>query len=372
MPLVAFLGVLIAIVILWRALGSGGGVTGVGEGLRTTVNAPQEGVLQQLLVEPYQDVEAGQAVAILLPSDPRLRLDLLQAELQMANLQAQPSLAQETAIDLERLRAELWRTKSELAVATVNLERAENQVRRNEPLFKEELVSEDLFDLSLKTRDMFRAEMDAKSNAVAALDARVNELADGGLLPNQPGHGSVETWPELQALRSAMETNLAPITLRAPITGKVGWIYRRPGENLVAGEPLLGVHSIWSDRIVAYLRQPYAVDPVPGTPVEIITRERRRRSFASQIIHVGAQVEVITNALAIIRPNALLDAGLPVVVDLPPALQLRPGEMVDLALTTAAPVAEPQPEVGPTAARAEGDSPQTSPGPSRTDTDETP
>jgi hypothetical protein len=48
---------------------------------------------------------------------------------------------------------------------------------------------------------------------------------------------------------------------------------------------------------------------------------------------VGAQFEVITN-LSLLRPDQMLDMGLPVAITLPEALKpfLRPGEVVDVTV----------------------------------------
>ena len=41
-------------------------------------------------------------------------------------------------------------------------------------------------------------------------------------------------------------------------------------------------------------------------------------------------METITNSLAFIRQGSLVDAGLPVVVEIPKGMKIRPGEAVDL------------------------------------------
>ena len=50
---------------------------------------------------------------------------------------------------------------------------------------------------------------------------------------------------------------------------------------------------------------------------------------------MGAQVEIITNTLAVLRVDALWDSGLPFVVRLPAGTNLRPGEVVDIAIQRA-------------------------------------
>jgi multidrug resistance efflux pump len=236
-------------------------------------------------------------------------------------------------MNFEQIRVDLLQTKSELAMARVNLARAANEVRRNTPLFHEKLVSEDLYDISVKTRDMYQAEVTAKTDAVAEIERRMAELQPLAT-PTSPGLAGIDLLQEsvnrLEQSQRKVATNWAALVLRAPISGMVNLIHRREGEYVVDGEPLFVINSQWADRIVGYLRQPYPVDPQVGMAVRVSTREYKSRNFSSEISQVGAQLETITNSLAYIRQGSLVDAGLPVVIEIPKGLKIRPGESVDL------------------------------------------
>ena len=336
-PALIYLGVAGVAAWLWVSAGHGRSFLGVAEGIRTTVASPQPAALQELLVAPYQLVEAGAPVAVVIPADPRAKLDLFQTELAMARLGLEPSLAQRNALDYERLRLEIWRTRSELATARVDLQRAENQVRRQTPLFDEKLISEDVYDLSTKTRDAIEAEIREKSNAVAQIEQRLEELRPLGRPPVQSLNPPVSEWLATLALRqAATATNWGPITLTAPIAGMVSYVHRQPGENVQEGEPLLTISSLHSVRVVGYLRQPYPVQAETGMRAFLTTREWHRSRFIGRVSQVGAQVEFITNALAFVRQGALVDAGLPVIVSLPPEAKIRPGEIVEVEIEATA------------------------------------
>ena len=332
LPLIVFCAGVVVAVFSWQQIGTSTGVTGMGEGVRSTVSSPFPARLHQLMVQPYQIVEVGDVVAVIMPNDPRVELDLLQMEFDLAQMQLQPSIAEENAMNFEQIRIDLLQNKADLAIAKVNLGLAENQVRRNAPLFKEKLVSEDIYDISLKTRDMYAAQVFEKSNAVAQIEMRLSELGILGL-PQTGATNSLmlETLARLRALQAAAVTNWGPITLKAPISGMVTSISRRDGENLIQGEQIMILSSLNSDRVVAYLRQPYPVDPNPGMEVTMTTRERHPRKFSGAITEIGAHVEIITNALAFIRPGLLVDAGLPLIVSLPEGAHIRPGEIVDVS-----------------------------------------
>jgi multidrug resistance efflux pump len=329
--LVIFCAAVAVAVTCWRQVGTSTGMTGMGEGVRATVSTPVPARLHSLLVKPYQTVRAGEPVAVLLPNDPRIEFDLLQTELSISRLSLQPTIAEENAMNFEQIRVDFLRTKADLAIAKVNLERAENQVRRNEPLFKEKLVSEDIYDISVKTRDMYRAEVFERSNAVAQMEYRLADLQSLGSPKSATNALVAATLDRLRALQLAAASNLAPITLTSPIDGMVMTVLRRAGENVIEGEPILGINSFTSERVVGYLRQPYPMQPEIGLEASMVTRERNPRKFTGFITEIGAQVETITNALAFVRPGTLVDAGLPVIISLPKNAPLRPGEIVDLS-----------------------------------------
>src|SRR5687768_8867403 len=117
LPVAVFAGLVFLIVMVWRSAGISSYVAGVAEGVRSTVTSPQIGVLQQLRVRPFQLVEAGDLIAVLLPRDPGAELDLLQSQVSIARLRLEPSVADRNAMNFEGVRVDLLRTKSELAMA---------------------------------------------------------------------------------------------------------------------------------------------------------------------------------------------------------------------------------------------------------------
>lgn len=330
-PYLVFGLVLILTVSLWRQANGGRTAAGIAEGTRATVSSPLAGRLVELRVQPYQLVQRGEAVAIVMPVDPRASLDLWRGEMDLLRLRMQPSLAEQNALSYERLRLELAGTRSELAIARVNLQRAEHDLARNEPLFREQLVSEDVYDLSLQTRDALQAEVAEKASTVAEIEDRISQLralADPSLTgAADQFRGIVE---RLDQAHGSLSTNWGPIVLEAPISGMIGAVFRQQGEHIVDGEPLVSICSMHAERVVAYLRQPYAVEPAAGMPVTVTSRNRDRTIYETGIAQVGTHVEVITNALAYVKPGALVDVGLPVVMMLPPDNRIRAGELVDV------------------------------------------
>ena len=332
-PLFVFVGVGIACYYLWSQLGRGSSVPGVGEGVRSIVASPYVGVLQQVYVEPFQWVEQGQPLARLAPVDPRSKLDLIQSELQLARLRLEPSIPDQNALDYERVRLDWLRLKEEMAMAKVNLDLWESMLRRNEILLPDKLVTRDIYETSLSTRNLYQAEITTKSNAIVEVERSLEQLRGLGV-PESPGtnQSTVEVIARLESRLAAAATNWLPTTLTAPISGMVQVIYRHSAEYVVEGEPLMTISSGRSDRVIAYLRQPYPLDPEIGMEAEILTRNRKRQRFTTKISEVGAQIEIITNSLAFIKQGSMVDEGLPVVFPVPVDANIRPGEIVDVIL----------------------------------------
>jgi multidrug resistance efflux pump len=328
--------VTIATIGLWRQVVNTGTLAAVGASLQSTTTSPWAGILLSVYVEPYQIVNKGEPIAVLQPLDPRLQMDLLRSEVDLARLKTQPSIAEQNALDYERVRLDWLQLKAELAMARVNLARAEKDLRRNTPLFQEKLLSGDLYDLTVRDRDYYKTEVEIKSRTVAEIEERLEKLQGLG----DPSLGSTNLLSQYissnyEIQQSLLQTNLAPFTLVAPIDGMVTFVVRQANEYVVEGEALIGISPLWSERAVGYMRQPYPVDPQVGMPVQITTRSRQRQTFSSRISQVGGPLEYITNALAKIPINALVDVGLPVVVDLPSQAMVRPGEIVDVILLPA-------------------------------------
>jgi multidrug resistance efflux pump len=330
-PPLVFLAIIAGCYFIWAHVGATSGIPGVGEGTRSIVASPYVGIIDKLYVEPFQWVEQGQPIAQLTPVDARSRLDLLQSELSIARMRLQPSMPDQNAMNYEQLRFDLLRLQQELAVAKANLDYATNLVYRNELLLKDKLVTEDQYQLSLQQRNVYQVEIETKSKALAQLQDRMDRLRALGE-PEHPGTNEmlVDMVAQLESRLNSVRTNWGPMILYAPMSCMVQAVYRRSAEYVVEGEPLFTINSPRSERVIAYLRQPYPVDPEIGMEAEIITRSRKRQRFMSKISEVGAQVEMITNSLAFIRQGAMVDEGLPVVFPVPSDAQIRPGEIVDV------------------------------------------
>ncbi|MBM3831950.1 MAG: hypothetical protein FJ403_01495 [Verrucomicrobia bacterium] len=335
LPLLVFLGAVVATVIIWKQNLGAPTLQGEVEAVQAEVASPQAGVLTQLKVNRFQWVSQGEPVAVVVPTDPRAPLAMIQSEIDILRTRLEPRLSQQrNATDYERLRLEWLLQKVELATARVNLTRAENEHKRNQELFQARLISADLHELSLKNKEALQTEVEEKTKLIADVEQGLQPLSlmgDPQAALTVPDSMLATLKAQEEKLRAA-QSKLDPLTLTAPIAGMVSVVYCQAGANVRDGDPIVAIRASQSDRIVGYLRQPFSLEPVVGMPVEIRTRDQKAIVRSSEILQVGAQFEPITNSLAIQRAGVLIDIGLPIAVSLPSDLKMRPGELVDLVI----------------------------------------
>jgi hypothetical protein len=94
------------------------------------------------------------------------------------------------------------------------------------------------------------------------------------------------------------------------------------------------------------MRQPISVEPRIGMSVQVRTRGFTRQSASATIRKVGSDMELVMSPLRLRGLAKNEERGLPFVVDLPPGLQVHPGELVDLILQPKAKTSYPSASPG--------------------------
>ena len=319
---------------LWQHSLTSPALVGAVEVRNAQVIVPFAGKLSRLNVDNFQVVTQGAPLAVLVPSDPRAALAVIQSELNILQIKlGLPQSQQHNETDYEQLRVNWMQQRVDLATARVNYELAHSELVRTQELHELKLVPDDLYDVALKTEQALAVEILERSNLVVTAEMGIKNLKNLGA--PQP---ETDPMQPLMATLKVEEQNLEhaaagtePVTLLAPIEGTVN-IIRQAGENLTEGEPVLTVTATEPEHIISYLRQPIPFKPKVGMQMEVRTRTFQIESGLARIENVGAQFLGITNALAMVRPGVPIDLGLPIEISLPPGLKMRPGELVDLTL----------------------------------------
>lgn len=335
LPALTFVATSAVVVSIWRAELSAPTLEGQAEAIITSVSSPEPGALVQLKVERFQRVREGDVLAVIVPNPSGTPLTLIRAEIDLLRARLDPVMSrQQNATDSERLRFDWLVQRAELAEARVELARAQNVLARDEALFKAQIIAADVYDASLKAKEAIEALVNEKQHLVEEIQRGLDQLRLlGETEPASPAADTTIALLKTQETRlQALERSLQAVTLFAPMDGMVNVVYHQEGENITEGDPIVTIAATESKQIVGYLRQPLPLDPQVGMAVQVRTRSKPQRVASTQIAHVGAQMEPLTNGIALVRSGQIIEFGLAIALVTPPELNIRPGELVDLVL----------------------------------------
>ena len=302
-----------------------------------TVVVPNTVTLTTLSVETFQAVKQGEILAMVTPVGIRNRLDSLRTEIDLIRNRIEPLLEQRCdAVSYHRLRLEWLQQRVSLASSRVNLQRAENELARDQRLFAEDLISADRFDQSQKNVAALQAAVDEATKMVTEMDVALQ-----GIQSLDHVNQDDELNQQLQSALAAQERHLKELDrlthaypLAAPIAGKVTSLAHVPGEIILEGDRVLTITAESSSQLLAYLPDTDALALETGSEVTLQTRGLDRREAIATIIGIGprleAKSEVPTPAGSVTAPS---DLRIPILITLPPDLQVRPGDFVNVLVT---------------------------------------
>ncbi|MHC4659878.1 MAG: HlyD family efflux transporter periplasmic adaptor subunit, partial [Planctomycetota bacterium] len=119
-----------------------------------------------------------------------------------------------------------------------------------------------------------------------------------------------------------------PLVLESPFDGVVSQIIRGPGEAVLAGDPILAVAEARPSEIIAYAGADQLGRVQERLAVELIKTTEPAQVAASQVVYLGANIELMPQKLWQ-NPN-IPEWGRPVLIKIPPGLELVPGEVVGI------------------------------------------
>jgi multidrug resistance efflux pump len=326
LPLFVFCGAVALTILIWNYNLAAPTFAGEVEAVQANVISAQGGIISDIRVERYQRVAAGEVIAVVSTVEPermQTALRIIETDLQVMRarlLQDQDR----NELGYERLRLDHLAARTDLAMRKVQLQNLQREFDRVAQLFQNQLVSEETFESIRTAREAQEVEVEQKGNLVTRMEETIALL-----------HRADSQMPALLAavensLRAQEEQLRFLEQIVAPISGTVSIIYRRPGEKLMAGEPVVTLSPDQASYIVGYAPQPVRVVPEPGMKVRVRTRSNAKAIGESEIYRVGSSMEEIAISLRAPGWETVPQKGLPFLVTLPPHFPARPGEKVDL------------------------------------------
>ena len=334
LPLITVTAALIAVVALWINCVRAPTVIGKAITEKANLVSPISGRIVSLEASRFQSVTEGEILAVIEPVGVKTQLDALKLEIDIIRGRIDPIAEKKrNAVSYYRLRLEWLQQRVSLAASKVNLQRAENELSRDEKLFNEKLISADRYDQSLKNVDALVAAVAEATNMVTELGTALDGLQTLDAL-NQTDQLDEQLRLAVEAQEEhfrRIEQISKPYSLVAPISGKVSSIDRIRGETVMNGDRILAITSEESTQLITYLKAPISIPLEPGNPVRIQTRGTDKRTATSQIEGISPAWESLSQSAD--TPSAgefSLNLGLPVLLTIPSELKLRPGELVDI------------------------------------------
>ncbi|HYV32237.1 MAG TPA: hypothetical protein VEO53_14180 [Candidatus Binatia bacterium] len=352
LPVIAFALLAAAIYFLWNHTLAPGTFTGEVESVQENVASPKPGQLVDLSVVQFQSVKAGDVIARVITTDPKIieaSLAVIRAEVELLKTGMDPILNQHRdAVNYQQFRLSWLAQRVDLAAAGVRLQFADSELQRVAKLFEEKIVPQGIpqgpnqngvtgYEVALRDRDALRTEVEERTKLVTEMEQKLHDLKVPDNWENpQATSPTISAAVAVQDEKLRLtEAQLSPSPLKCPMDGMVSKIYHRSGETIVAGDPIITLTASRAQHIIGYLRQPLPFEPKPGDPVKIYTRRPHRQVATTQILQVGVQMELVTAPMRLRGYSAAMERGLPVLLSLPPGLEVHPGELVDLMVNPA-------------------------------------
>ncbi|MFN0069551.1 MAG: HlyD family secretion protein [Limisphaerales bacterium] len=330
-PVVVFAAATVVIALLWQRDFRGQHFFGEVEARRANVITVEGGTLTGLAVDRFSEVKAGEVIGTVEFSSTEAagkELDVAAAELRITRARMALDEAR-NAQGLEDLRSRWLEARVDLAGARVNLERARLDHERNSRLHAEKVIADAEFELTRAVHESLLAEVAERERLAAGLAAALPRFE----AMNSTGQAeALKILDEAVAAQEGLLDQARIAKLRAPIDGVITAVNHQPGERIPPGAIVAVVTAPRSQRIIGYVRQPLAIEPRVGMPVEIRTRTRPPLILQSSISKVGTHLELVSSPLRLRGFDNALERGLPFLVELPPEAGLHPGELVDLIL----------------------------------------
>jgi multidrug resistance efflux pump len=350
LPPLTFLALVAVISWMWVNYVEPGAIIGEVETIHANVISTAGGTMQDLKVDLLQTVTNGQELAVVTGLDPdQLKAEIAAAESDLQLMKARMDLDKTRNLNAySQLRVQLLEEKFNLDVARIRLQQAQQEFERAQKLLDSQLIARGVnpslsggnfvsprndfgYEVAVRDRDALQTEVATREKAVVDLEANVKDLERTGAIKVDPADAAVER--AVRAQRERIEQLQKPQVLCSPIDGFISAINCRPGARIAAREVVLVVSGRKSDRIVAWFHPPITRRPQIGDVVAVRRMGLGQATFEGTVVQVGSQLEPVSPMLRTPTANPeRIEVGLPLLVQAAAAVDLIPGEAVQVRI----------------------------------------
>jgi len=370
-PVLIWLGVLTGVIGLFHQRSARIEVFGIARGRVYQVSAPADGCLKVVSVELFEDVGKGQTLAVL--DDIQLNAQIATIHAEIENLSAEMVSVRDTMlaesanrktdrltdqrrfyVDVENIRIGMLEVKTEIETDKITAEDLAMEVKVAAELLDKDAITpyelqkaEALYNAMAKKIEENQHLLTQAEQDLLQAQKRCDEFAQ-----RQPVDPSVDS--NLEPIRkqiTVQEKLIAELSVQrealkitSPVDGKVVQIQvnanqsatrrfgedvlRKPGEVVLAGDPILVVAETEPTEIVAYINHWQLAEVKETMAVQIIKNIRPTQIANSQVVRLGPVMEPMPQQLW--RNSNFPQWGRPVLIKIPPGLKLLPGEKVGI------------------------------------------
>jgi HlyD family secretion protein len=370
-PILVWLAALAGVIFLFYHRSERVQVLGITQGRIYQISSPVDGRLKIVAVELFEDVRKGQILAILDDSLLNAQISTIQSEVENLTLQlksVQDTMLAEAAnletdlvasqrrynVDVENARLGILELKALIEPDKIMLQDLALEVKIASELLEEDAVSpyelqkaEALYDslakkIELNEQLLHQAEQDcinAKQRRDDYMKLQVaHPSVDNALNPIRKQIAYQEGLiNELSVQREALKlvspiegtvTQIQVNSNQAPLLRPGEDVLRRPGEFVLAGDPILVVAEKEPTEIIAYISQEQLSRVKETMVVQIVKNTEPKQVASSQVISLSPTMELMPQRLW--RNPNIAQWGRPMLIKIPPGLKLLPGETVGI------------------------------------------
>ncbi|MGB2862888.1 MAG: HlyD family efflux transporter periplasmic adaptor subunit, partial [Sedimentisphaerales bacterium] len=361
-------------------------VLGMARGQVRQIAATCTGRLTDVRVDLFEQVEAGQTLAVidtvldneqLLEAELNSQLAAAVAEIEHLTAQLVPTqdtlLAEEAdreinlaaemrrfLVDAEQARLQILALKAQIASDHIVLDDLAVEVKITEALLEEEAIApyelqkakvqhdslakkveenQHMLEQAGRNLELARQRLDEFSQRQLthpSVDDALEVIRKEIGVQEKLMHGLLKQHEALDS-RQAIELKAPFDSVVIPIQGQANQtILRRPGEDVMrragevvrAGDAILAVAELKPSEIVAYVSESQLGLVREKTPVEIVKNRPPEYKATCEVTYVGPTMELMPEQLW--RNPAFPQWGRPIVIEIPEGLELVAGELVGI------------------------------------------